>query len=79
MVIDDFKIDFRIYVAVTQVFPTFQILIFRDGVTRFASEKYSTSPESVNSANIHLCNNAVNRIFDEHINDKNWTVLQVFI
>lgn len=79
MLIDDFKVDFRIYVAVTSIFPTFQILLFRDGLTRFATEKYSTSQESISQINMHLCNNSINRAFDDHSNDKNWTVLQVFL
>jgi tubulin polyglutamylase TTLL6/13 len=56
--IDGYKFDFRIYVLVTNVQPL-RIFIFRDGLARFASEKYKL--KAFNNPFIHLTNYAINK------------------
>ena len=51
--IDEHKFDFRVYVLVTNVNPL-RNLIFKDGLTRFASEKYNL--KAFNNSFIHLKN-----------------------
>ena len=56
--IDEYKFDFRIYVLVTNVQPL-RIFWFRDGLARFASEKYKL--KAFNNPFIHLTNYAINK------------------
>lgn len=48
-------------------------LIIRNGLVRFASEKYSTNKESLANSFIHLCNNSVNSKNLQSL-DENWTL-----
>ncbi len=56
--IDEHKFDFRVYVLVTNVHPL-RIFIFKDGLARFASEKYKL--KAFNNPFIHLTNYAINK------------------
>lgn len=56
--IDEYKFDFRLYVLVTNVQPL-RIFQFRDGLARFASEKYQV--KAFNNPFIHLTNYAINK------------------
>jgi hypothetical protein len=49
------------------------LLLYREGLVRFAAEPYSTALEDVGRPAMHLCNNAVNRRVDANANDRNWT------
>ena len=55
-----FKFDLRMYVMVTSVDPL-KVYIYSEGLTRFATEPYSTpSDDNQGSARMHLTNTAVN-------------------
>jgi Tubulin-tyrosine ligase family len=59
VLINGFKIDLRIYVVVTSFSPL-KIYVFNEGITRFASEKY-TNTENFENKFIHLTNYSVNK------------------
>jgi len=56
--IDGLKFDLRIYVLVTNVQPL-RIFIHKEGLARFASEKYQQKAYS--NPYIHLTNYAINK------------------
>ena len=59
--IDDLKFDLRIYVLLYGVSPL-RIFLFKDGLARFATEKY-VKPDADNIENmfVHLTNYAINK------------------
>jgi len=59
--IDDLKFDLRIYALVKSVTPL-KIFVYREGMARFATEKYET-PKKSNMKNLymHLTNYAINK------------------
>jgi tubulin polyglutamylase TTLL6/13 len=59
--IDGLKFDFRLYILLLGVDPI-RILMYNEGLTRFATEKYQ-SPLRTNMQNsyIHLTNYAINK------------------
>ena len=68
------KYDFRIYVLITSVNPL-SIYIYKQGLVRIASEKYSLNMKTLNSQYIHLTNTVVNKgnkdyIFNDSINSE---------
>ena len=68
------KYDFRIYILITSVNPL-SIYIYRQGLVRISSEKYSLDINKLNSKYIHLTNTAVNKgnkeyIFNDSINSE---------
>ncbi|ELU05410.1 hypothetical protein CAPTEDRAFT_124734, partial [Capitella teleta] len=67
--IDGFKYDLRIYVVVTSCDPL-RIFVFKDGLARFATAKYS-DPNHSNVGNVfmHLTNYAINKTSKEFIRD----------
>lgn len=58
--IDGLKYDLRIYVLVTSYEPL-KVYLFREGLVRFATEKYSTNPNSLKKRFVHLTNYSVNK------------------
>jgi tubulin polyglutamylase TTLL4 len=58
--IDGFKYDMRIYVLVTSYDPL-KIYLFKEGLVRFATEKYTTNILSLKKRFIHLTNYSVNK------------------
>lgn len=58
LLVDDYKFDLRIYVAITSINPL-RIYIYEEGLTRFATQKYSQ--DSMNSRYKHLTNYSVNK------------------
>ncbi|GFO20153.1 tubulin polyglutamylase ttll13, partial [Plakobranchus ocellatus] len=67
--IDGFKFDLRIYTLVTSCDPL-RIFIFKDGLGRFATNKYS-EPTHHNTDNVymHLTNYAINKHSSEFVRD----------
>jgi tubulin polyglutamylase TTLL4 len=64
--INGFKFDLRIYVLVTS-FDPLKVYMFREGLVRFATQKYTTSSKSVNKQFIHLTNYSVNKKNAEYV------------
>ena len=60
LLIDGFKFDIRIYVAVTS-FDPLVAYIHRQGLTRFATREYDDSVESLNDKFVHLTNYSINK------------------
>jgi len=58
--IDGYKYDLRIYVLVTSYDPL-KIYLFKEGLVRFATEKYTTNPKLLKKRYIHLTNYSVNK------------------
>lgn len=67
--INGFKFDLRIYVLVTCYDPL-KVYIFKEGLVRFATQKYTTNPKSVDKQYIHLTNYSVNKKNDEYVKSK---------
>ena len=68
------KYDFRIYILITSANPL-SIYIYKQGLVRISSEKYSLDINKLNSKYIHLTNTAVNKgskeyIFNDSINSE---------
>jgi len=57
--LNEHKFDFRIYVLVTSVVDPMTIFVFKDGLVRLASEKYSH--KNMNDVFVHLTNYSVNK------------------
>ena len=58
MLIDGYKWDLRIYVAITSINPL-RIYVYEEGLCRFASEKYDTS--DLKNIYSHLTNYSINK------------------
>lgn len=58
MLIDGYKWDLRIYVAVTSINPL-RIYVYEEGLARFASEKYDT--KDLKNIFSHLTNYSINK------------------
>lgn len=70
--VNGFKIDLRIYVAVTSFNPL-KIYVHEEGLCRFASEKYSTA-EGYENAFVHLTNYSINKFNDKFEQNKDENV-----
>ena len=76
--IDELKFDLRIYVLVTGVNPL-RAFIYKEGLARFATEKYM-SPQGSNLSNLcmHLTNYAINKDADGFIQNQNlWNYFEL--
>lgn len=67
--INGFKFDLRIYCLVTS-FDPLKVYMFKEGLVRFATQKYSNSAKSVDQQYIHLTNYSVNKKNEEYIKSK---------
>ena len=62
LLINDYKFDLRIYVAVTSCSPHLRAFIHREGLTRFCTTPYQApSAKNIDCAFMHLTNYAVNK------------------
>ena len=59
MLVDDYKFDLRVYVAVTSINPL-RIYVYEEGLTRFATVKYSQGAKK-DSRYVHLTNYSLNK------------------
>ncbi|NXF75592.1 TTLL4 polyglutamylase, partial [Sclerurus mexicanus] len=73
--IDGKKFDLRIYVYVTCYDPL-RVYLFKDGLVRFASCKYSSSMESLSNKFVHLTNYSVNKKNTEYKSNSDETACQ---
>ena len=58
--INGFKYDLRIYVLVTS-FDPLRVYVYKDGLVRFATEKYSNNPKNLKKRYMHLTNYSINK------------------
>ena len=58
MLINGFKFDLRIYVAITSVNPL-RVYVYEEGICRFATEKYNT--KDLSNVYSHLTNYSINK------------------
>ena len=64
--IDGLKYDLRIYILVTS-FEPLKIFMFKEGLVRFATQKYSNNPKNLEKRFIHLTNYSVNKKADDYV------------
>jgi len=64
--INGFKFDLRIYCLVT-CFDPLKVYMFKEGLVRFATQKYTNNVKSVDKQYIHLTNYSVNKKNEEYI------------
>ncbi|NXG71321.1 TTLL4 polyglutamylase, partial [Baryphthengus martii] len=69
------KFDLRIYVYVTCYDPL-RVYLFKDGLVRFASCKYSSSMKNLNNKFMHLTNYSVNKKNTEYKSNSDETACQ---
>ncbi|CAH1789660.1 unnamed protein product [Owenia fusiformis] len=63
--INDSKFDLRIYVYVSSMDPL-RVYIYEDGLTRFASHKYSNAMKNLSNKYMHLTNYSINKKNNEY-------------
>ncbi|XP_076463867.1 tubulin polyglutamylase TTLL5-like [Babylonia areolata] len=66
LVIDGFKFDVRLYVAVTSYDPLV-IYLYEEGLTRFATVKYEKSNKHIRNQCMHLTNYSVNKKSHDYV------------
>jgi len=66
LVIDGFKFDIRIYVAVTSYDPLV-IYLYEEGLTRFATVKYEKNVKHIRNQCMHLTNYSVNKRSQDYV------------
>ncbi|CAF1520442.1 unnamed protein product, partial [Adineta ricciae] len=69
-VLDGFKFDLRVYVAVTSCDP-FRIFVYKDGLARFTTQQYE-EPNNSNCKDVfmHLTNYAIQKRSDDFVRDE---------
>lgn len=68
--INGLKYDLRIYVLVTS-FDPLKVYLFKDGLVRFATEKYSCNMKCLKKKFMHLTNYSVNKKHEAFIQNTN--------
>ena len=68
--IKGFKYDMRIYILVTSYDPLV-VYMFKDGLVRFSTEKYSLKTKNLKKRYIHLTNYSVNKKAENYVKNKN--------
>lgn len=68
--IKGYKYDMRIYALVTSYDPLV-IYMYKDGLVRFSTEKYSTKPNALKKRFIHLTNYSVNKKAEKYNKNNN--------
>ncbi|XP_046805483.1 tubulin polyglutamylase ttll-4 isoform X2 [Lucilia cuprina] len=65
LLINDNKFDMRIYVVMTSINPL-RIYMYKDGLARFASVKYSSELNNLNERCMHLTNYSINKFSENY-------------
>eukprot|EP00397_Hematodinium_sp_SG-2012_P009763 GEMP01009855.1.p1 GENE.GEMP01009855.1~~GEMP01009855.1.p1 ORF type:complete len:796 (+),score=165.26 GEMP01009855.1:463-2850(+) len=66
LLINGYKFDLRLYVAVTSIDPL-KIWVFKEGLVRFATQKYSLKSSTLRNTTMHLTNYSVNKHADNYV------------
>lgn len=66
LLINGFKFDLRIYALVTS-FDPLKVYLFKEGLARFATKKYTNNPSATEKQFIHLTNYSVNKHNDDYV------------
>lgn len=67
MLIDDYKFDLRVYVAITSINPL-RLYVYEEGLTRFATVKYNQTSKK-QSRYVHLTNYSLNKYNANFVNN----------
>jgi hypothetical protein len=68
LLIDGYKFDLRVYVAITSFNPL-RVYIYDEGLTRFATVKYNSDNSKVKNRYVHLTNYSLNKNNANFINN----------
>ncbi|KAK1742008.1 tubulin-tyrosine ligase family protein [Skeletonema marinoi] len=60
----DYKFDLRVYLLVTS-FQPLEAFIYKEGLARFGSRKYSNKPETLGDTRVHLTNTSLQKEFGD--------------
>ena len=66
LLVDGFKFDLRLYVAVTS-FDPLRIYLYEEGLARFATAKFDMSKAKLDNLFVHLTNYSVNKKSDNYV------------
>eukprot|EP00434_Breviolum_minutum_P001191 symbB.v1.2.001043.t1/scaffold56.1/size371842/14 len=69
LLLDGYKFDLRLYVVVTS-FDPLKVYLFKEGLVRLATERYSLSPHSLKKRTMHLTNYSVNKRSAKYVQNR---------
>ncbi|XP_055919208.1 tubulin monoglutamylase TTLL4 isoform X2 [Eupeodes corollae] len=75
LLINENKFDLRLYVLVTSINPL-RIYIYKNGLARFASVKYSSELSSLNDRCMHLTNYSINKLSENYAKNEDINACQ---
>jgi len=77
--INGFKFDLRLYVAVTSCTPRIRAFLHEEGLVRFATQKYSVPRhENLSDRFMHLTNYSVNKKNVNYAQEEKWALSDLF-
>ncbi|KAH8378111.1 hypothetical protein KR093_009380, partial [Drosophila rubida] len=75
LLINDNKFDMRLYVVLTSINPL-RIYMFKDGLARFASVKYSSELGNLDERCMHLTNYSINKFSQNYAKNEDFNACQ---
>mmetsp|Transcript_71141 Transcript_71141/g.112665 ORF Transcript_71141/g.112665 Transcript_71141/m.112665 type:complete len:860 (-) Transcript_71141:91-2670(-) len=69
LLLDGYKFDLRLYVVVTS-FDPLKVYLFKEGLVRLATERYSLNPNSLKKRTMHLTNYSVNKRSAKYVHNR---------
>lgn len=75
LLINENKFDLRLYVLVTSINPL-RIYMYKNGLARFASVKYSSESTSLNDRCMHLTNYSINKLSENYAKNEDINACQ---